>query len=59
MKIANNDRPSFIAELSNVLQISSVEKVNKIVFFRSLLHKHGPPTPFRKLEITTSFRGLR
>ena len=54
MKIANIDRPSFIAEVSSVSEFSSVEKVNQICdFLRTVLDKHAPPS-LRKV-ITHNF----
>ena len=44
-KIANIDRPSFIAELSSVSQFSSVENANQFFdFLRTVLDKHAPPS---------------
>ena len=41
--IANVDRPSFIAELSNVSEFSSVEKANQFCdFLRTVLDNHAP-----------------
>ena len=43
--IANIDRPSFIAELSSVLEFSSVEKANQFCdLLRTVLDKHAPPS---------------
>ena len=42
--IANNDRPSFIAELSSVSEFSSVEKANRFSdYWRTAIDKHAPP----------------
>ena len=44
-KMANIDRPSFIAELSSVSEFSSVEKANQYCdFLRTMLDKHAPPS---------------
>ena len=41
--IAKIDRPSFIAELSGVSELSSVEKANQFCdFLRTALHRHAP-----------------
>ena len=41
--MANIDRPSFIAKLSSVSELSSVEKANKYSeFFCTILDKHAP-----------------
>ena len=41
--IANNDRPSFIAEVSSVSEFSSVEKANQFCYLlRTVLDKHAP-----------------
>ena len=41
--IANIDRPSFIAELSSVSELSSVEKANQFCdYLRTVLDKHAP-----------------
>ena len=41
--MANNDRPSFNAELSSVSEFSSVEKANQLCdFLRTVLDKHAP-----------------
>ena len=41
--MANIYRPSFIAELSSVSEISSVEKANQFCdFLRTVLDKHAP-----------------
>ena len=43
--IANTDRPSFIAELSSVYELSSVEKANQFCdLLRTVLDKHAPPS---------------
>ena len=43
--IANIDHPSFIAELSNVSEFSSVEKANQYCdFLGTVLDKHAPPS---------------
>ena len=43
--IANNDRPSFIAEVFSVSEFSSVEKANQFCdFLRTVLDKHAPPS---------------
>ena len=43
--MANIDRPSFSAELSNVSDFSSVEKANQYCdFLRTALDKHAPPS---------------
>ena len=43
--MANIDRPSFNAELSNVSEFSSVEKANQYCdFLRTVLDKHAPPS---------------
>ena len=43
--IANIDRPSFIAELSNVSEFSSVEKAHQYCdFLRTVLDKHAHPS---------------
>ena len=42
---ANIDRPSFIAELSSVSELSSVENSNQLCdFLRTVLDKHAPPS---------------
>ena len=44
-KIANIDRPSFIAELTSVSEFSSVEKANNFCdFLLTVLDKHAPPS---------------
>ena len=41
--IANIDRPSFIADLSSVSEISSVENANQFCdFLRTVIYKHAP-----------------
>ena len=41
--MANIDRPSFIAELSNVSEFSSVKKANQFCdFLRTVIDKHAP-----------------
>ena len=43
--MANIDSPSFIAELSSVSEISSVEKANQFCdFLRTVLDKHSQPS---------------
>ena len=43
--IANIDRPSFIADLSSVSELSFVEKTNQFYdFLRTMLDKHAPPS---------------
>ena len=43
--MANNDRPSFNAELYSVSEFSSVEKANQYcIFLRTVLDKHAPPS---------------
>ena len=43
--IANIDRPSFIAELFSVSELSSVDKANQLCdFLRTVLDKHAPPS---------------
>ena len=43
--IANIDRPSFIAELSSVSELSSVENANQFCdFLCTVLDKHAPPS---------------
>ena len=43
--IAKIDRPSFIVELSSVLEFSSVENANQFCeFLRTVLDKHAPPS---------------
>ena len=42
--IANIDRPSFLAELSSVSDLSSIENANQFCdFLHTLLDKHAPP----------------
>ena len=46
--IANNDRPSFIAEFASVSEFSSVENANQFCdFLRTVIDKHAP-TSLRK-----------
>ena len=43
--MANIDRPSFIAELSNVSEFSSVENASQFCdFLRTVLDKQEPPS---------------
>ena len=43
--IANIERPSFIAELSSVSELSSAEKASQFSdFLRTVLDKHAPPS---------------
>ena len=45
VNIANIDRPSCIAELFSVSELSSVEKANQFSdFLRTVLDKHAPPS---------------
>ena len=44
MKIANIDRPSFIAEFFSASEFSSVENANQLCdFLRTAIDKHAPP----------------
>ena len=62
MKIANIDRPSFIAEVSSVSEFSSVEKANQFCdFLRTVLDKHAPPSPRKVITHNSSpwFESMR
>ena len=62
MNIANIDRPSFIAELSSVLEFSSVEKANQFCdFLRTVLDRHAPPSLHKVITHSSSpwFESIR
>ena len=60
--IANIDRPSFIAELSSVSELSFVEKTNQFYdFLRTILDKHAPPSLEKVITHNSSpwFKSIR
>ena len=60
--IANIDRPSIIAELSNVAEFLSAEKTNKNCdYLRTVLDKHAPPSLQNVINHNTSpwFESIR
>ena len=55
--VANIDRPSFIAELSSVSEISSVGKANKFCeLLRTVIDKHAPPSRLKVIAHNSSPR---
>ena len=53
--VRNIDRQSFIAELSNVSELSSVENANQFCdFLRTVLDKHAPPSLPKVITHSTS-----
>ena len=53
--MANIDRPSFIAELSSILEFSSIEEANQYCdFLRTVLDKHAPPSLRRVMNRNSS-----
>ena len=61
-KIANIDRPSFIAELSSVSEFSSVENESQSCdFLRTVIDKHAPPSLWKVITHNSSpwFESIR
>ena len=53
--VGNNDRPSFIAELSSASEFSSVEKANQYCdFLCTVLDKHAPPSLWKVITHDSS-----